>query len=399
MARKVFHTRYEVELDLSSVPDLGHPELPGLLDELYGENADHDPELLLCIDVAKGKPCRSILRGKSHYMYLQVRPGGVLTAAHANHGVHQVLAGESDEHKALKERIHNDAVRAGFAADMEVRGPNGRRRTDVVVAGAVKVGWEPQMSDLTANAIRRRTKIAMEDGLRPTWLTKKATAQLINRAPWSRIKEDLHWKEVQTDPLYIVGGVNKLETFRCDNTSPIPCREKGFGRCGEWHADWVAAKNLRLSKLVEFTAADQYRVLHVERIPNRRAERFIWADRVEINRYYEITRADEASSQPEPLPTTEGPRTVIDPDPDSGCTYGQDTGIRTRSNIRDTGDPIVFAGARSAAPNSVILNWSNPDHWGKGYAEPCIYCQQPSLLRDELGRPVHKVCAEKGNDR
>lgn len=39
------------------------------------------------------------------------------------------------------------------------------------------------------------------------------------------------------------------------------------------------------------------------------------------------------------------------------------------------------------------LNWHEAHHWG-GNARPCIECGEPALLRDDRGRPAHKVCVE-----
>lgn len=39
------------------------------------------------------------------------------------------------------------------------------------------------------------------------------------------------------------------------------------------------------------------------------------------------------------------------------------------------------------------LDWHAAHHWG-GTARPCIECGEPALLRDDRGRPAHKVCIE-----
>jgi hypothetical protein len=43
------------------------------------------------------------------------------------------------------------------------------------------------------------------------------------------------------------------------------------------------------------------------------------------------------------------------------------------------------------------LDWSGKDgvkHYGGGRTLPCRSCGNPALLRDDDGRPQHKVCAE-----
>lgn len=45
-------------------------------------------------------------------------------------------------------------------------------------------------------------------------------------------------------------------------------------------------------------------------------------------------------------------------------------------------------------PPSGVLDWSDSKrHWGPR-RRPCRYCKGPTNLRDEEGRPSHKVCAE-----
>lgn len=407
MTNSVFCTRYGIELDLR-LPDLGHPEFPDLWSEIYGEGADPDPELLQCVRAAQGLPCGSEAIGGSHYMYIQRRRGKPV-AVHRNHGVHVVTAVESDEHKALKERICRDAQAAGFDADMESRSADGRRRTDVIVEGVdgIRIGWEPQMSPLTASAVRRRTALAERDGLTSMWLTKSAKAELINRAPWSRIRET-PWEVIASgEPLQIIGGVNTLETWRCDSSSVIPCPVTNSGRCGKSHGQWVAARNLHLNKLVEFSAAGEYRVLHLNRVPGFQRERYLWAPRAELDRYREIVPAstDEESEPPEDE-SYEGE--MRERALDQSCTYGLDTGIRAQpARSRDTGEPIAIPHMRQdlsrasdrpvhdeqpAAPPR-LLDWSSSSHWNP-IARPCIHCGGQTNLQDDHRRPMHKVCAE-----
>jgi len=39
-----------------------------------------------------------------------------------------------------------------------------------------------------------------------------------------------------------------------------------------------------------------------------------------------------------------------------------------------------------------VLDWRRYD---TGPAKPCIHCTLKAICRDHLGRPCHKVCAEK----
>lgn len=42
---------------------------------------------------------------------------------------------------------------------------------------------------------------------------------------------------------------------------------------------------------------------------------------------------------------------------------------------------------------SPLLDWGDRRHWG-GKPLPCRLCRKPALLRDDDGRPCHKICAE-----
>lgn len=39
------------------------------------------------------------------------------------------------------------------------------------------------------------------------------------------------------------------------------------------------------------------------------------------------------------------------------------------------------------------LDWSDRQHWGRDL-RPCRHCGGVTYLRDDLGRPSHKICAE-----
>lgn len=44
-------------------------------------------------------------------------------------------------------------------------------------------------------------------------------------------------------------------------------------------------------------------------------------------------------------------------------------------------------------PPTGVLDWT-VGHWA-GHERPCRYCARPTPLRDQSGRPAHKVCAEE----
>jgi hypothetical protein len=45
-----------------------------------------------------------------------------------------------------------------------------------------------------------------------------------------------------------------------------------------------------------------------------------------------------------------------------------------------------------------FLDWRSPEHFDHSADKPCVICTQPTPLRSDRGKPVHKVCAEKWID-
>lgn len=44
--------------------------------------------------------------------------------------------------------------------------------------------------------------------------------------------------------------------------------------------------------------------------------------------------------------------------------------------------------------SALVLDWRHPRHYDAGMERPCRLCKMPTPLRDDRGRPAHKVCAE-----
>src|SRR5579875_2324777 len=122
MTHSVYHVAYGIELNLS-LDDLGHPDRPGLWDEIYRHCA---PGILLCV------ACREQDPGCPQYMYVQIKNGKRI-AVHHNPSIRHSVHNESPRHKALKERIATAAQRAGFEVRLEDEAADGLRRTDVLI--------------------------------------------------------------------------------------------------------------------------------------------------------------------------------------------------------------------------------------------------------------------------
>lgn len=119
--------------------------------------------------------------GAPPWLYLRVNEHGIREARHISGVEHRPSAGESDEHKALKERIVRAAESGGFEAKTEQRAKHRKRQTDVVVQGnRVVLGFEPQLSPITAATVRRRSEIAIDDGITPAWMVSSTTSKVID---------------------------------------------------------------------------------------------------------------------------------------------------------------------------------------------------------------------------
>jgi hypothetical protein len=61
-----------------------------------------------------------------------------------------------------------------------------------------------------------------------------------------------------------------------------------------------------------------------------------------------------------------------------------------------TGWVVVLAWPVLTIATAIGLDWRRHQvgsRWAKGKA--CVLCGRPALMRDEAGRPCHKVCAER----
>jgi hypothetical protein len=63
--------------------------------------------------------------------------------------------------------------------------------------------------------------------------------------------------------------------------------------------------------------------------------------------------------------------------------------------ITEAPDQGIIPAQQTPATHGTTLDWS---HHRTGNGRPCVICQRPTCLRDENGRPSHKVCAEEAID-
>lgn len=380
MRTNVLLVEFGVELDLSR-DDLGQPDLPGLWEKLYRKCTNG---MVQCID--PDHPA-----GAPPWLYLRVNEHGIREARHISGVEHRTSARESDEHKALKERIVQAAESGGFEAKTEQRAKHRKRQTDVVVQGnGVVLGFEPQLSPITAATVRRRSKIATDDGITPAWMVNSTTSKVIDQAPWARIDRKV-WHEYLNDTeLPVRGGVRGLRIEQCSRMGTV-CPDKKAGRpCSGWHGEWTDARALeRFDDLIVKAAARDLVPLNVQRTTTRSA--WFWVPAADLEKV-ETTAPDPNGDPLGGLIVQVGSLPRLR---DQTCRYGQDSGHRSPLAVsRDRGEPIGVALSDPVPPaRTVSLDWSGAAHFA-AQSLPCRLCRKPTPMRDDQMRPCHKTCAE-----
>ncbi|MFC5143458.1 competence protein CoiA [Streptomyces aureoversilis] len=114
-------------------------------------------------------------------MHAKTSHAGLRFFAHAPGAPNCALSGESVAHHLLKLELASAARDAGAHAELEVRGPDGTWRADVLAtdpAGAWKVALEAQLAPITDADITARTDKMRADGVTSIWFSDRP------RPPW-----------------------------------------------------------------------------------------------------------------------------------------------------------------------------------------------------------------------
>ncbi|WP_432590492.1 competence protein CoiA family protein [Streptomyces sp. HD1123-B1] len=161
----------------------------------------------------------------AHPLHAKVSRHGLRFFAHDPGSPTCALAGESMEHHLLKLELATAIRAAGHHAELEVRGPDGDWRADVMASspdGAVRTTWEAQLSPITADEIRERTARFTKDGVRACWVATKLR-------PWVGEVPSIHVRPPDDDqPQWtVVGG---LARFTIEE--PDPRLNQTIGRGG-----------------------------------------------------------------------------------------------------------------------------------------------------------------------
>ncbi|MFJ6784332.1 RNA methyltransferase [Streptomyces yangpuensis] len=127
-----------------------------------------------------------------HPMYAKVfSSSGLRFFAHAPGAPKCALAEESPAHHLLKLELAAAARQAGAHAELEVRGPDGAWRADVLAsdpAGAWRTALEAQLSPITPDDIAARTERMLQDGVSSVWFSDRMRAPWFGTVPWARVE-------------------------------------------------------------------------------------------------------------------------------------------------------------------------------------------------------------------
>ncbi|MFD8015710.1 hypothetical protein [Streptomyces sp. NPDC058955] len=238
--------------------------------------------------------------------------------------------------------------------------------------------------------------------------TDDPSSPLIERTPWARIDRLPLEAYSGGNALLVRGGVKKLGPARCDAHSPVPCPDRGHGRCTRWHGTWTPALGMRLDRLIGATAAGDYVPLYV---PGRRSRAaHMWVSGDDHDRYRDATtdepaepapgHVDDDPAEPERLPSG---RSCAHQDRRQGQErHGdavRDTGALIPAGIaladpRTTPHPQIppqpgprDRGGVRQAPVSV-----GPPDCPTGLVGPCAVCRRPTHRYGLGGSPLCPVC-------
>lgn len=333
MANGVFHTGYRIKIELTHA-DLGHPDRPGLLDEITQPIDKRDRELLQCLEHHERGVCRAEDDDRSPWMAIRRRTvGGRTTLVAAHLPVrHRPTAEESDKHKAMKERIARAAERRGLSAQIEARSADGKVRNDVLVTGSAgRIGWEAQYAPITASTVRRRSQAAADHGIIPLWVTNDDRAALVDRAPWAAVS-DVPWRKIASrQALLVRAGVRHLQRWKCERWSErlCPITNVGYQACGRLHVQWdlpalcIPEKHhTEIDQLVGFSATGEYVPMRVPSQRDPRSYARMWVPAEDRDEWHSIVGSDD---EPEETQPTDSELTFTGEELDHTCRYGEET--------------------------------------------------------------------------
>lgn len=145
-----------------------------------------------------------------HPMYAKTSRSGLRFFAHAPGAPTCALGLESVAHHLLKLELANAARDAGAHAELEVPGPEGAWRADVLAtdpAGNWKTALEAQLAPITGADITARTERMRADGVTSIWFSDRP------RPPWLGTVDSVRLERPEgTKHLTVAEGLVKFES-------------------------------------------------------------------------------------------------------------------------------------------------------------------------------------------
>ncbi|MFF5379445.1 competence protein CoiA family protein [[Kitasatospora] papulosa] len=168
----------------------------------------------------------------AHPLHAKVSPHGLRFFAHDPGSPICALAGESMEHHLLKLELATAVRAAGHHAELEVRGPDGDWRADVMASspdGTARMAWEAQLSAITAEEIKERTARFAKDGVRVCWVATRLR-------PWVGAVPSVHARPPTEDEARwtVASGLVRFEVESCNDRWECPA---GHGHWREADTD------------------------------------------------------------------------------------------------------------------------------------------------------------------
>jgi len=159
-----------------------------------------------------------------HPMFAKVSRTGLRFFAHAPAAPNCALALETLAHHMLKLELANAARDAGAHAEMEVRGPDGAWRADVLASdpgGTWRMALEAQLAPIAADDITARTERMGADGVTSIWFSDRPPPP-----PWLGVVPSVRLAQPEDgENLIIASGLVKLGPCGCGDPG---CRDSSW---------------------------------------------------------------------------------------------------------------------------------------------------------------------------
>ncbi|MEV1331155.1 competence protein CoiA family protein [Micromonospora costi] len=372
------------------LPHWGHPERPGVRELVDGDRPHGiGGKKLLCLLCMRIRAEQNLPVEPVWLTFISnhPRPHFRHEDGRSPHIEHQP---ETDIHKAIKEREARTFEAAGaISVEVEAWRPRARRRPDVTAVGpALTVAAEAQHSAADIRKIQARQRALRAAGDRVVWTTDLPAADIdfMHLVPHLAVPTVKDYRFYLHEPqVTISAGVTLFEHQRCGwtdlwngNSTRCPVTRR-VTSCGGWHLYPSLNRTAYQRRPIDPGARFPYGprphldhmlegILHGKWLPYRRSNRVTWIpsdvyDAVEAERGGDLTRAETA-------PTRAG----------------------SQAAARACEERLGLAVPAPRRPGPVTsLNWSKN---AAGDPRACWICRKPALMRDDAGRPCHKVCAE-----